>query len=105
MYPLRIKICGVTSPADVSICAAAGADAVGINFHPGSPRFVDPKASQPVDPEAPPSIPRGIGAIAFIRSVPDRSMSDGIVPAASLMLLPVDGDPRVLDAAARATPA
>lgn len=60
---------------------------------------------QPVDPGAPPSIRRGIGAIAFIRSVPDRSMSDGIVPAASLMLLPVDGDPRVLDAAARATPA
>ncbi len=46
--PLRIKICGVTSPEDVKACADAGADAVGINFHPASPRYVDPKQSQVV---------------------------------------------------------
>jgi phosphoribosylanthranilate isomerase len=46
MHPLRVKICGVTSPADVAACVAAGADAVGINFHPASPRYVDPRQSQ-----------------------------------------------------------
>ena len=46
--PLRIKICGVTTPEDVRLCAEAGADAVGINFHPTSPRFVDPRLAQPV---------------------------------------------------------
>src|SRR5260221_7256906 len=46
MHPLRVKICGVTTPADIVACVAAGADAVGINFHPGSKRYVDPKASQ-----------------------------------------------------------
>ena len=46
MHPLRVKICGVTSPADVAACAAAGADAVGVNFYPMSPRYVDPRQSQ-----------------------------------------------------------
>jgi phosphoribosylanthranilate isomerase len=45
--PLRIKICGVTTAEDIRLCAVAGADAVGINFHPGSSRYVDPRqASQ-----------------------------------------------------------
>jgi phosphoribosylanthranilate isomerase len=54
MHPLRIKICGVTRPADVTACAEAGADAVGINFHPGSPRFVDPRNAQPILRAVPP---------------------------------------------------
>jgi phosphoribosylanthranilate isomerase len=36
----RIKICGVTSPKDAQFAALAGADAVGLNFHPSSPRFI-----------------------------------------------------------------
>ena len=60
MYPLRIKICGVTSPADMAVCAAAGVDAVGINFHPGSPRYVDPKASQTLLRSIPPLL-AGVG--------------------------------------------
>lgn len=37
--PLRVKICGVTNPADAEVAVAAGADAVGVNFFPGSRRF------------------------------------------------------------------
>lgn len=37
----RIKICGVTRPEDAAHAVACGADAIGINFFPGSPRFVD----------------------------------------------------------------
>lgn len=48
MIPLRIKICGVTTPDDIRLCADAGADAVGINFHPGSPRYVDPRQATPL---------------------------------------------------------
>jgi phosphoribosylanthranilate isomerase len=36
----RIKICGVTRPEDAAHAVACGADAIGINFFPGSPRFV-----------------------------------------------------------------
>ena len=37
----RIKICGVTRPADAALAAAAGADALGLNFYPGSKRCID----------------------------------------------------------------
>ncbi|MGH7437642.1 MAG: phosphoribosylanthranilate isomerase [Polyangiaceae bacterium] len=37
----RVKICGVRSVADARFCAEAGADAVGVNFVPSSPRCVD----------------------------------------------------------------
>ncbi len=36
----RIKICGITQPVDAVAAAAAGADAIGLNFYPRSKRFV-----------------------------------------------------------------
>jgi phosphoribosylanthranilate isomerase len=42
-----VKICGVTSAADASAVVAAGADAVGVNFWPGSKRFTDPRQAGP----------------------------------------------------------
>jgi phosphoribosylanthranilate isomerase len=40
---VRIKICGVTTPTDARFAAEAGADAVGLNFYPQSPRHVTPQ--------------------------------------------------------------
>src|SRR5688500_8866870 len=43
----RIKICGVTSPEDATAIADAGADAIGLNFYPASPRFLgDDRAAE-----------------------------------------------------------
>jgi phosphoribosylanthranilate isomerase len=39
---VRIKVCGLTRVDDALSCAAAGADWLGLNFHPGSPRQIDP---------------------------------------------------------------
>jgi len=36
----RIKICGVSRPEDVAAAVDAGADAIGLVFHPGSPRYL-----------------------------------------------------------------
>lgn len=38
----RIKICGITRAEDALLAANCGADAVGLIFHPGSPRDVNP---------------------------------------------------------------
>lgn len=35
-----VKVCGLTTPADAVASAEAGADWIGLNFHPPSPRFV-----------------------------------------------------------------
>ena len=38
--PVRIKICGITRPADAEMAVAAGADALGFNFYHGSKRCI-----------------------------------------------------------------
>lgn len=42
MASFRIKVCGVRRVDDLTACANAGVDAVGINGYPGSIRHVDP---------------------------------------------------------------
>ncbi len=37
---MRIKVCGITSPADAEISVDAGADALGFNFYRGSRRYI-----------------------------------------------------------------
>jgi phosphoribosylanthranilate isomerase len=39
---VRVKVCGLTSVADALACVAAGADWIGLNFHPASPRHIEP---------------------------------------------------------------
>jgi phosphoribosylanthranilate isomerase len=45
---LRIKICGVTTEADACQAALLGADAVGLNFHPGSPRCIEAERAEAI---------------------------------------------------------
>ncbi len=42
----RIKICGVTTLDDALRCAVAGADLLGLNFYPSSPRYLAPEKAR-----------------------------------------------------------
>lgn len=52
----HVKICGVTTPADAGLAAAAGADAIGVNFVVGSPRRIDPATARTVAAAVPPEV-------------------------------------------------
>lgn len=53
---MRIKICGVTTPADAELAACCGADAVGLNFYARSPRYLDPARARAVLAVLPPFV-------------------------------------------------
>jgi phosphoribosylanthranilate isomerase len=56
MNGLRIKICGVTNEADACEAARLGADAVGLNFYPSSPRCIAPDEAYRILRELPPFV-------------------------------------------------
>lgn len=51
-----IKICGISDPETAGAVAACQPDAIGLNFHPPSPRCVDPHAAQTIVAELPPGV-------------------------------------------------
>jgi phosphoribosylanthranilate isomerase len=53
---LRIKICGVTTAADVHHAAGLGADAVGFNFYPNTARYIAPENTPLLLGELPPFV-------------------------------------------------
>lgn len=58
---VRAKICGITSLRDAAVAAAAGCDAIGLNFYPGSPRCVEVPVARDIVASLPPFVtPVGI---------------------------------------------
>ena len=47
-YTPQVKICGLTGIDDAVKCAELGADAIGLVFHPKSPRFVTDKRAREI---------------------------------------------------------
>jgi phosphoribosylanthranilate isomerase len=52
----RIKICGITEYEDARDAALLGADAIGMNFYPGSPRYVQASKAAKIIEQLPPLI-------------------------------------------------
>lgn len=52
----RIKICGITRPADARAAAEAGADAIGLVFYPPSPRYLSAERAVEIRDALPPFV-------------------------------------------------
>ena len=64
-----IKICGITRPEDAHAAAAAGADAVGLNFYAKSPRVIGAERARAIIAALPPGIVK-VGL--FVNSPPEE---------------------------------
>jgi phosphoribosylanthranilate isomerase len=56
MRSVKIKICGITNWTDAKRAIDGGADLLGFNFYPGSPRYITPAKAQHIVRRLPPSI-------------------------------------------------
>jgi phosphoribosylanthranilate isomerase len=72
-----VKICGLTTPGDATLAAAAGADAVGLNFVAGSPRVLDVDAAQAVAAAVPPGVLK-VGVFAGATAVEIRRIAEAV---------------------------
>lgn len=86
---MLVKICGLTTPEDAAAAALAGADLIGLNFHPPSPRFVTPEAAARIIAAARREAPavRAVGVFVDV----DRATIDAAVRGAGLDLVQLHG--------------
>lgn len=52
----RVKICGMTRPEDVAVAVALGVDAIGMIFHPNSPRLISIEQAKKLRQAVPPFV-------------------------------------------------
>jgi phosphoribosylanthranilate isomerase len=84
--PVKVKICGVRTPAIIETAAEAGADYVGLVLFPTSPRYVEPEEARVLA-----AIARGrIGSVAVMVD-PDDALIDGVIERVRPDLLQLHG--------------
>ena len=64
----KIKICGITNATDAQLAAKLGADALGFNFYPESPRFVGRERVRAIVASLPPFV---VPVAIFVDEAPE----------------------------------
>jgi phosphoribosylanthranilate isomerase len=84
--PIRVKICGLTTPEQVEAAAAAGAAYVGFVFFPKSPRAVTPAQAAQLALVT----PAGVAKVALVVNASDAEL-DEITETVPLDMLQLHG--------------
>ena len=82
----KVKVCGITRPEDAALAAALGADYLGLNFFPGSPRYITSSQAREIASAA--------GAVPLVGVFVDRPAAEveEIAAAVGLDLVQLSGD-------------
>jgi phosphoribosylanthranilate isomerase len=83
----KVKICGITNPADAQVAVEAGADAIGFIFYEKSPRFVTLKQAAEISKQIQPYVMR-VGV--FVNPLEDLVL--GAIAECGLTMLQFHGD-------------
>ena len=67
---LQIKICGITNLEDAKACVELGADMIGLNFYPQSPRYIEPEIARQIVERIPRSARAVVGVVFKVRGPP-----------------------------------
>lgn len=95
---VRVKVCGITNLEDALVAAAAGADALGFNFWPGSPRYLELRRAADIIAHLPPFVtPVGV----FVDESPARTRS--VAQACGVRAVQLHGDEPPQDVATLAS--
>jgi len=90
-----VKICGLSTPETVDVAVAAGADAVGFVFAPGSPRTVDAATARPLVAR----VPEGVETVGVFRGQDVAAVLE-LARASGVSTVQLHGDETAADVAA-----
>lgn len=101
VHGVKVKICGITNWADARRAIAGGAEFLGFNFYPGSPRYIAPaKARRIVE-----RLPKEIAAVGVFVNEPESQVLE-IARLVGLTHVQLHGEepPEMIDRVERAFP-
>ncbi|WP_419922868.1 phosphoribosylanthranilate isomerase [Candidatus Poriferisodalis sp.] len=87
-----VKVCGVTNEEDALVAVGMGADAIGFNFVPGSPRQISPRLARDIVRR----VPGGIITVGVFRNeLPERVVQ--VMDGAGLRMAQLHGNETAAD--------
>jgi phosphoribosylanthranilate isomerase len=85
---MKVKVCGITSYEDAAMAVDQGVDALGFNFFPSSPRFIQPEDADRIIRRLPPFLI----AVGLFVNVSRPSQIDETARKAGVQIIQLHGD-------------
>jgi len=85
---VRVKICGITNLEDARASIDAGAHALGFNFYPPSPRYIEPTTARRIIEQ----LPASILCVGVFVNLPDAEQVKRLASEAGVQAVQLHGD-------------